>query len=223
MAFFDPIFNFIMQNLWLLVGIGLLAFVIMTYLKVRSKISYKVIDRKEIERLNFVEDMRFNKTNRWKWLIKGDRVLGKIENYLEFTHTGNPETKAMIGMVIKPMLITTGIRLSNPFSKSQPFLLENNDKIVQIRSKKEIIIPEFMGSDNIFGYYYAIDKDSKSKIENVIDYHLLKTDFNLQASRYFVKSQEQCVYSPEMALELAKKEKEIQLELAKKRGKSESI
>jgi hypothetical protein len=43
------------------------------------------------------------------------------------------------------------------------------------------------------------------------------------ASRYFAKSQEQCVYAPEVASQLAQREKELQIELAKTRGIQKSV
>jgi len=81
-----------------------------------------------------------------------------------------------------------------------------------------IVIPEDLGFDKFMGYYYMIAENVKPKLRNVLDARILTTDFSLMASRYFSKSQEQCVYSPELAFQMAQKQTELNIELAKRKG-----
>ncbi len=76
-------------------------------------------------------------------------------------------------------------------------------------------------------YYFGIYFDEKDvetiHSPNIINTRVLKTDVEQLASRYFTKSQEQCVYSPEMAHQFALKERELAIEMAKAKGKRESV
>lgn len=168
--------------------------------------------------------------------IASEKKLGVIENYLEFEQvpikmverqgiqTYEEDIKEvkmkMIALVIKQPIIW---RITNPFSKGQPMLIENDASTIKDVTKKRIVIPNNLGFDKFMGYYYAINENTKPKLRNILDARVLVTDFNIMASRYFAKSAEQAVYSPEMAMQVVNKEKELQVELAKKSGKQQSL
>lgn len=248
----DVIMKFFFDNIFFFLMMGFFGFIAVTYFKFGKRIKYKIIDRDEVERLKFLDAMRFNKTSKYYALYhaklmmnNGGSVLnknyqvwsnfekiGNIESYLEFEqvpikmiekegkityleNTNEPPMK-LIGMAIKKPLFW---RIPNPFAKAQPMLIENNDEmIMKDETNHQIVIPEELGFDKFMGYYYMIAENVKPKLRNVLDARILTTDFSLMASRYFSKSQEQCVYSPEAALQMATKQTELNIELAKRRG-----
>lgn len=242
----DMLLEFAFNNIFFIVAGGVIVWFLYTWLKVSRRTKYKVIDRKEVERMNFIESMKFNNSTQYKRLYKGiltdgygkrgDHLLGKITHYMEFEQTPmkhipmkdgstklvptEKEAKPipMIAMIVKPMLFW---KFTNPFKKANPILLENNGDIMKY--DENIIIPTSLAIDNLFGYYYSLNTDSGNKIRNIIDSRILVTDFNQMASRYYVKGQEQCIYSPELAHQMALKEKELQIELAKRKGKQDIL
>lgn len=157
--------------------------------------------------------------------------MGNIENYLEFeqvpieiieregkiTYRVEKDEMPMklIALIIKKNLFW---RIPNPLAKSQPMIIENNGYVYKDEKNKRIVIPEQLGFDRFMGYYYMIGESTKQKLRNILDARVLTTDFSLMASRYFAKSQEQCVYSPELAFQMAQKQTELNIELAKKKG-----
>jgi len=270
------VLQFVFENI-LIIGLGVaFGFILWKYLKVSRGFKYKIIDRKEVERLNFIEKMQFNVAHKFKWLYRADLVdftevmpngnrllyqklikidkdhailnnnvkkfkngecLGKIVHYMEFEQKPyeliklkdgtielkeekNGENVHLIAMTLKPIWFW---KFTNPFKKLQPLIIENNTELGKDEKNKRLMISFDIATDNLFGIYYELSENSKPKHRNIVDSRLTITDWNLTASRYFVKGQEQCVYSPEMAQQMAIREKEIQLELAKKRGKQETI
>jgi len=165
----------------------------------------------------------------WRKLHK----VGNIEHYLEFEQVPiklvqdgqgkityeelkNEKPMRLIAMVIKRTLFW---RIPNPMAKAQAMFIENDNELMEKDEKGgRIIVPEQLGYDKYMGFHYIIAENTKPKLRNILDARVLVTDFNIQASRYFAKSQEQCVYSPELAFQMAQKQTELQIELAKKRG-----
>ena len=85
-----------------------------------------------------------------------------------------------------------------------------------------LIVSKKNAFDYYFGIYYDLSIEKQHK-DLIIEHNVLRTDINLLASRYFVKSQEQATYDPDKAHALAMKEKELQIELAKRKGKVETL
>ena len=245
----DAVMAFLFQNIFYIVLLGLVVYFAFLYLRFGRKTTYKVIDREEVERQKFIDAMQFNKRKDIKSLWKGEIILpngsnakarvlpmeriGNIENYLEFsqvpiklseiegkityTEVINEKSMDLIAITIKPTIF---LGISNPFKKSQPLLLE---KDTTYKVGKTLVIPRELGIEKMTGIFYVINENTRPKIRNVIDARILVQDWNLTCSRYFAKGQEQAVYSPEVAQTMMQLEKQLQIQLAKTKGKEESI
>ena len=91
--------------------------------------------------------------------------------------------------------------------------------------KLDFILPKALHTKQLFKFMLKHPRSFTQLLPFYWSFEKKKliTDFNLIASRYFAKAQEQCVYDPAVASQLAQREKEIQLELAKTRGTQKSI
>jgi len=233
---FNPI-QLITDNIFYIVIIGLAVYVIMQYFKISSKKLNKPINRSEIERQKFIERMKHNNNQTpYKWLYRDKAVVGKILLYREYMT--NPTGYKIAEAVVKPKLFW---RFTNPFAKSQAFMvnlgkikpdidLGENGKIESgqsydktiITDLDKMIIPQWISFDYYFGIYYdmTIPEEHMKIIKND---NLIRTDLNELASVYYCKSQEQSTFDPIRAHQMALEEKRIELELAKTRGKAETI
>lgn len=253
----DSVMAFLFQNIFYIVIIGLIAYILFLYVRFGRRTTYKVIDREEVERQKFIDMMKLNVPPKsLKLLCRGEKqviamnggggikfvdtwknylTLGIIRNYLEFEqipikiiekqgvityeNIPNEEPMKLIAMVIKPVLFW---KIPNPMKKELAVVIENDKEKLSFE-KSKIVLPSEYGFDKFIGYYYALGETTKPKLRNILDARILVNDFNLMASRYFAKSQEQCVYAPEVAAQLAQREKELQIELAKSRGIQKSV
>jgi hypothetical protein len=247
----DAIMKFVMDNIFVLAIIVVGGYFAYMYLKLKTKLTGKPINRGEIERMRFIERMKYNRSPIYKWLYKGNQLLGKITMYREYVR--NPSNLRMIDMVINPMLFW---KISNPFARLQAIQLymgkmdvKTNDKETQIgvakndkfeeipiihvedksieessikRVNDKIILPNWLGFDMYFGIYYDMTIPTEH-LENIKNDNLIRTDLNELASIYYCKSQEESTFDPIRAHEMAMREKEIQLEVAKRKGRIESI
>jgi len=248
---FKYVLDWVQQNFFFVCAVGLSVYVFLMYFKIKNATKTKIIDREEVERSKFVEAMRFNRTRTFKKLVKADiryfngqtpnpiigktQNIGYIQSYHEFEQVPikmveregqitydfvkNVKPMRLIALVIKEPFL--GI-MGNPFKKSQPMFIETETAIKDEKGKR-LIIPGNLDQDKFMGYYYAINEDMKPKIRNIIDARVLVNDFNLMASRYWAKGQEQAVYSPEVASQMAQLEKQLQIELAKKKGQQQTL
>jgi len=239
----DTLMKVLFDNI-LLVVIGVFGlYLALLYLRMKSKTKYTVIDRRKIEKANFIEEMKYNIATKYKYLFKGKQLIGKITHYAEGIVTvavpvtikakiGNPEPKTITKNVkqdIKVLRIVfrptfKNIPFVKPFSKPEALMLEDDSlSIIKMPTRKHIYISDERSINYYFGIYFD-EKDAENiHSPNIINTRVLKTDVEQLASRYFTKSQEQCVYSPEMAHQFALKERELAIELAKAKGKRESI
>lgn len=278
----DWLLNFLMQNVFYIVIIGVAIYFLAMYLKVKSKTKYKIIDRRVIEKANFIEEMRYNIADKFKWLFKGKQLIGKITHYVEVTK----DVKGMspvttVKMVFKPTFRSRILPFAKPFSRAEALMIEDdsltakdqqrlNSQILDVEEKIKIREEEMeqekdkekikimeksvktlkamlidfkkkatplivknedrhhftINSDRGLDYYFGIYFDMKTPSlhsDNIINTRVLKTDVEQLASRYFTKSQQECVYDPVFAKEFALKEREIALEMAKAKGKRESV
>ncbi len=227
------VINFIFSNILWFIALGLFGWIIYNFLKV-GKRKLKVVDRKEIERVNFIERMRFNPSAKYRWLYKGYEqlgfgtdleyrgvvLLGKITHYLESVVKSSKDTR-IITLIVKPALIKS-LGITNPFKKSQIIQFEN-DMNVCIKDKDNIYVSSDVGITNYLGIYHQIGEKEKKMIDNIRDSDIRQTDIDMMASVYFVKSQEQATFDPNYAHQMAMREKELQIELAKRKGKSETL
>jgi len=212
--------DFIFGNImwFILAGVGF--YVISNYFKLGSKIKFKVIDRSEIERIKFIERMKMNPSKDYTLFCVGDRVIGKISHFRQYT-IGNP-TKQFTQMLMKPILISKGnIHIANPMAKVRCVEVDSN--IVALNSvQKLVIVPDKTMFDFMWGMHYDIGNE-KDHLINLKQDNVMRTDLDQMASRWWVKGQEMCVFSPDMALQMALKSQELAIELARRKGKSDTI
>lgn len=226
------IIDFIFQNIWIIVAISIAVIYLKDLVKWKTKI--KPLNRAEIERQKFIERMKANPANRFIMLSKGGHKLGIVTHFKEFYY---PEIKAenvvKKGKVVDVKKIETGKnkkivqilvspllfgKIPNPFAKTQCYQIgENSMK----RSLIEWNIKSWIGMDYIFGVYY--DENTIENTDIIKNDNIMRTDLNQIASIYYVKSQEQSTFDPAYAHQMALKEKELQIELARKKGKAETI
>lgn len=227
--FLDQIVPFIQKNaLVIIVAVILIAIIVFILTRPRKK-ELKSISRPEIERKLFVERNQLNKTG-YKWLFRGKELLGKISRLrytdLSTEKNNNKEDSdpliPAVEMVVRPVAISfSSIRILNPFAKELCIMVRFKSLRID-RAISEIEIDEKITFDKIYGIFYdrAYEKES---VEYIKDNSLFRTDLNNLASIYYAKAQESSIIRPEYAKDMAMAEKELQTELAKKRGKTSSI
>lgn len=213
---------------WFMV-IGALGFAIFSYLRFGTRKRLRPINRSEIEKINFRERMKNNANTApfFRVLKRGNSVIGKITHFsaVKLKESKNPhprpETEICM-MLVKPLLLNNvKLNMSNPLTKAMCIQI-NKKNIKNDLENKAMVIDQGLYLDNYFGIFY--DKESEDIQTALIKNDtLMRTDLNILASIYFAKSQEQATFDPEHAHALALKEKEIQVEMAKRSGKLTSI
>lgn len=232
------VITFIQNNLIYLICAVVGVFIIYDlFFRTGSSKKLKPLSRSEIERKNFVERNKHNTTNIVKWAFRGNSLLGKLATMRIMVYNGSGETNQIdasnvfldekdrladgfIEMVIRPPLFSK-LKITNPFAKELCMIVSKN-MVDFDGGDKSVNIDEKVIFDKYFGIFYDIDMKDKLT-EHIIQDNVHLTDLENIASIYYVKSQEQSTYNPEYAHELAMREKELQIELAKKRGKQTSI
>ena len=249
----ESIINWASNNVMLIIIGGFLGYVIWSFVKIKSSKIAKPIDRSDIERKNYIKRMKYNVSTRYKKLFmgyeiirsngtlepNGRKLLGKIVKYLETeipdgevitnTSTGISQFKTngkkipVISMVIKPMLFN-GLML-NYLAKSQVIILVDNDKTIHKSiSKEKIYIMDGIGVNNYFGIYHSMGGETEEVMaQNIRNFDVFKTDLNSLASIYFAKAQEQSTFDPAYAHAMALEQRKLEVELAKGKGKKDSI
>lgn len=212
--------DFIFGNVMYFVIAGVIIYVVLNYLKFGMKTKIKPLNRSEVERIEFINRMKENKPNVYKILRRGNHILGKIQSMRIINIEKNPTPTQLCQMVIKPTIWKTNIM--NPLAKSVCFSI-NTNKIQELdRAKGSVELPATMTFDYLFGIYY--DGSTENVQTDFIKHdNLFRSDLNQLASIYYAKSQEQSTFDPDKAHALAMKEKELQIEMAKKQGKITSI
>lgn len=229
----DPlqaIIKFVFDNIFYFAGLGVLIYFIHGYLDIKRVEKLSSVNRGDIERKNMIERLRYNPSKKFKWLYKDKELLGKITHIIETTTKGNPENIDTYTMIVEPMLIKL-LKIINPFAKKQILEVEKSGQILSFfdsggstpKQTNKLIIREGVAITSYMGIYYTIGKNEATMVDNIRQFDTFKTDLNNLSSIYFVKSQEQSTYAPQYAHELAMKEKEIQLMMAQKKGKLETI
>lgn len=219
---FEGLMDFLFGNILYLVigGVGLLF--ILNYLKIGTRKKIKVVNIADIERMKFIERMKNNKPES-KWFFRGKDLLGKIqaERNILIKTKGNPAERTMIQLLVKPMLIKR-LGITNPLAKSMPFQLDSSI-IRKDTVASSLEVPKWTTFDYFMGIYYDNSLSEEVHKNIIIDHNLFRSTAQQIASTFFSKSQEQSTFDPEHAHALAMKEKELQIEMAKKHGKVTSI
>ena len=181
------------------------------------KPSLKPVSRSEIERKQFIDRNRMNKSP-LNWLWRGDKLMGKII-YLRATDIINAEKEkdkekiSGIELVIKPSFL--GLKFPDIFSK-EFCIIVNKDNTDYSLNDRTFNIKESATFEKLFGIYY--DRDSKeSWVKYIRDSHVYATDWESMSSVYYVKSMEQATFKPENATAI--QEKQLDLEAEKEKRK----
>lgn len=177
-------------------------------------ISYKrfVLNPASIEILksqeSFAQKYRDFKETKDEKVLKELNVLSKsIKD--EFS-------KSVVIIVFKPKFIG---KILNPFKKQVLQIFDG--LLIKEFDKKKLIIPADVFTDQFMGVYYDMT-DPKFHL-NIMHEKMYETDLSAMADVWFVKAQELSTFDPEKAHAMAMKEKELQIELARKRGKMTEI
>ncbi len=213
----DQIIQFVIDNLLLVVIAGVGIFFVFFILKSGTRGKFKPIDRAEVERVRYIKRTQLNENQYFKWLYRGNKLLGRIDalktTILE-SKKGNPakERTWIYEMVIKPSLF--GLKLTNPLGKK--YVLHVLEDSVEVEPQfKSMVISGKTYFDYVHGVYYDMSAEPLL-VENIKQDGVFRTDLESLAGIYFAKSQEQSTFSPEHAHEIAKKEMELQIEREKR-------
>ena len=218
---FAGIMEILMGNIVFILLFGALAFLAIGYFKFGIKRTMMPIDRSEIERMNFIKRMRMNESvQHFKYFRRGKNLIGKITHFSAVKLNTNPHNTEVIQMLVKPFIIPR-LKIVNPIGKILCMQI-NKEHTSQNLQKRELIASGGIYFDYYFGIYY--DKQTEAIQTAWIESDsLMRTNWNLGASRYFAKAQEEATFDPNRAHALAMEEKRIQVEQAKRSGKLTSI
>ena len=206
--------------------LGFLGYIVLR--KVTSNIT-KPISREDIERKNFIDRMSVNvNQSTSKYLYRGRNLIGCITHARNFITTGNPHNYLISEMVVKPTLIW---KIPNLLAKDKAFQInlgqcdDKNMLIKQtvIESGDKMIVPKYISFNYYFGIYYDITI-AREHQDIILQKDLSLTDLHAEKSVDFAKAQELATigYIP-YAHEMGMKEKDIQHEIARKKGEQQSI
>lgn len=208
MAFYDNITSWVGDH-WVYLLCGALAIYFIYTFFFKDKKKFKQINRAEIERKNFIKRMEINYSD-YKWLWRGAVLIGKI-NKFKMTILDLTKKESILEMVVTPMFLNLWfIRIPNPFAKKMCIMSGYHSARID-SILKEIVVLETISYDYYMGIYY--DRDYKEKIVPyiVVDTQF-RTDWDSFASIYYGKSQEQATFAPEHAIEIQKKQIELEME-----------
>lgn len=234
------------ENMFLLVIAGMLIYFVSQYLRVSKKSKWQLIDRRKVELANAIENLKYNFNPDFKWLFKGQKRIGLILNYLKMTMPKNPiilnpEMKGkqkfekpqkpqelkkedmidVIAIVFRPSF--DRLPMAKPWCKLDViYIFDDPESIDRDLHRKALIIKTKRGINRYFGIRFDM-RDSEVQHKNIIYHNLLKTDSEQMGSRYYVKAQLETVFDPATARDALLEEKRLQVELAKKKGKMESL
>ena len=213
--------DFIFGNIMYFVIAGVGIYIVSSYFKFGTRKKIKIVNISDIERMKFIERMKNNKST-YKWLHRGKFLIGKVVAYRNATIKGKGKDDPihLSQMVVKPML-SKALGIPRPFSKLMPFQI--NADMVTPTSPEDLKIPAWITFDYFMGIYYGSSISEEKHKNVIIDNNLFRSTASQIASTFFSKSQEQSTFDPEHAHALAMKEKELQIQLAAKKGKITSI
>jgi hypothetical protein len=208
--------------------VAVIGFIAYHFLKILTKSVTKPISREEIERKNFIKRMRIN-TNQSnaKWLYRGKDIIGRITHSRAFVNVGNPSSNLIMEAVVKPVLFW---KITNPLAKEQAFQInmgewKDNHMMTNtlMADKDKLIVPFNVSFNYYFGIYYDITL-AREHQDIILGKDLALTDLHNEKSVDFAKAQEMATigYIP-YAHDMGMKEKDIQHEIARKKGEQQSI
>ena len=244
----NPVVAFMLAHLEIWIFLAISIFAIWYFARYFSKKSKpKVISRAELEKQRRIEELKYNdrhiafkkrirkfdkEQNIWietedtfypemQNLWKGSKLLGKIISITPREEAANPTNNIFFEIVFRPS-VWFG-KWANPFSKQMDVLRfhENELEPIQSEFQRYLAIRKGVSLDAHMGEYYDVPNEEKHK--NFINENLWKHDKEANSSFYEVESQKRATFDLNTAAQLDLKEKDIQAELAKKKGFSESV
>lgn len=217
----NGVINFVTNN-WILIAMVVII-IILFGMYVKKKPKFKPISREDTERKKFIDREKLNKTD-LKYLYRGNRLYGQIRTlsaHLIPADKDQKEEKRLINIVFKPCVL--GIKwLTDPFEKDVALVVsaENSDFSY---AKSSFTIDESAIMNKFDGVRYDVT-DKKEALKYIRDEQVSVTDWENHSSVMFVEAQKMSTFGDSSnANAMALKEKELQVELAKKRGKQSSI
>jgi hypothetical protein len=234
--------TFIKDNMLVLGLIGVIIFAFIMFVKFKSK-TPKIISRAEIEKSRRIDELKYNnrvipereeyynyetgktelsdvKYYSYNYLLNGDNLIGTIQSIgkknLRVMNDGTEEIKNYYEIVFKPKMF---LKFANPFKKE--IIVVFDDDIHLFKGRKAVMIDHAVSIDREMGILYTTPH--QREIMNMVNEHIYKTDKESNASFYFVESQKRSTIDIDFAHDMAMKEKELQIELARKKGKVTSI
>lgn len=222
----DGIVNFVQKNAFLIIGLLIAGWLIWFFFLRNKKKDLKPISRSEIERKSFVERNKVNFTV-YQWLYRGNELLGKIlkmrlSEIKEVSGKKDIEEIPVIEIVYKPIFFKFGrFKFVNPFGQ-EVCLLCGTEYVELDKAFSVITIDERVTFDSLFGIYY--DRHYENEMLDYIKINTyMRTEYQNLGNETYVESQKHSVIDHNAGIDMAMKEKELQIELAKKRGKQSSI
>ena len=235
--FMNSIIQFIQQNqLYIIIfGAGVFA-VWYFFLKDRGS-GGKIISRKQVERLTRIKELEGNGRNiaekhilangeeiwtdtNYNSIWHGSQYKGRIMNIVKHEIKGNPENKIFYEIIWRKPTKIFGIILPFPFGEKEIYILNEDTLIKHSAGKKLIIIPT-VSIDSFSGYYY--DNPHELDHRNFINEQINKHDMEGYASQVYVESQKNSVIPRDVGAAAMLKEKELEIEMAKKRGAADKM
>ena len=226
MTWFNDIQDWIGSH-WTYIAIaGLLGYFIYTFF-FKDKKHWKQVNRAEVERKNFINRMKNNYSS-YNYLYRGPKLIGRVDKMRmtivpEFDDKGNPlisknikpeeaKEKSVMEMVITPIFLSLGPVKIPALWEKKMCIMSGINSMTRDTVLKELIVLETVTYDYYLGIYY--DRDYKEKIvPYIVADSQFRTDWDKMSEVYYGKSQEQATFDPDRALEVHKKQ--IELEIAK--------
>lgn len=242
----NPIVAFLLNHLEIWVILGISIFAIWFFARHFSKKGKpKVISRAALEKSRRIEELKYNKRN---WILKkkyrildrktgneiekedifypeikklwhGGKLLGIVVNI--HNREENPSKERFVEIVFRPA-IWFG-KYAKPFSKVKDIIRFNENELEPIQNERQrfLEIKPDVSIDAHMGEYYDVPNEEKHR--NWINENMWKHDKEANSSFYEVESQKRATFDLDIAAQLDMKEKEIQAELAKRKGFAESV
>lgn len=237
----NTILDLVKQYWWvvIIIVLGIIIFLMWTRRPKQKKLT--PISRREYEKKFFMERMRVNPSP-LKWLYKGTKLLGKIKymrgNVIEKPLWEKQKVKVdedveidknvKIGsinrevyeMVITPMLIDS-LKITNPFAKPLCMIVLRKDTTYNYGEDFLEIDPR-KPFDQVYGIFYQYDEEF-DLVEFIQDKTIFRTDMEKTSDQYFAESLKRSAIDQDHAHAEAMAREELEIELAKRRGKQSTI
>lgn len=208
---FNAILQWCQKNWYILVLVAVVIILIWLYMK--KKPSFRPISRAEIERKSFIERNRQN-ISPLRWAYRGDRLLGRIRYLSAVTIPGNDGTVDGIELVIKPQLF--GLKGLPDIFKKEDCVIVNKDNSDYSLNDSKLEIIESTTFDKRAGIFY--DRENKeSYIKYIKDRLVIADDWEDLSSIYYTKAMEQATIQPDNAIQTQNKQLDLEAEKEKRK------